>query len=315
MVISEHRTYHFNKQRPFRILQLTDLHQGGQPHPQTALSMSAVIEHTEPDLVILTGDCAVSPACESKQQLMDAVERVVQPLVAARVPWAITLGNHDAEGIERFGMTKQELMTIYRAQSGNINRNLLGDIPGCGNDVLLVARQAEHPDLAIWLFDSMDYPTDEQKQLGISGYGWISQQQVNWYSDQSNWHLDRFEQIIPGLCFFHIPLPEYHEVFQNGAYTGEKNEDICAASVNSGLAAAMLEHNNIMGVYVGHDHVNTFVGDWHGIHMGYGGSIGYATYGLPEPNKHDLRGGRLFDIPLDKPKQYTSKYVLAKDLI
>lgn len=315
MVITEHRTYQFHHDRPFRLLQFTDLHHGSSLHPKTAPAMSAMIDGVQPDMVVLTGDCAVAPDCKSKGQLIEAVLHTATPCIKAKVPWAMTMGNHDAERIEPLGMTKRELLAQYRSLPGNINRDVLSTIPGSGNDVIFISRHAEHPDMAIWLFDSMDYPASEMQQQGINGYGWISHQQVNWFTEQSQWHHELFAKAIPGLAFFHIPLPEYHEVAASGAFVDAMNEKICAPEINTGLAAAMLEQGNIMGVFVGHDHTNTFVGNWHGISLGYGGSIGYGTYGLPDPHKHDLRGARLFEIPLSNPREYSTRYLLASDYL
>lgn len=315
MVITEQRTYQFHHDRAFRLLQFTDLHHGAEIHPQTAIAMSAMIEGVKPDMVVLTGDCACAPNCTSKAQLVEAAMHAAAPCIKANVPWAMTMGNHDAERIDKLGMTKRELLEQYRALPGNINRDMLSSIPGCGNDVLFISRHAEHPDLAIWLFDSLDYPPVDMKAKEISGYGWISHQQVEWFIDQSKWHKECFKQVIPGLSFFHIPLPEYHEVVAQAQFVDAMNEPICAPALNSGLATAMLEQGNIMGMFVGHDHTNTFVGDWYGIKMGYGGSIGWGTYGLPEPHKHDLRGGRLFEIPLDNPASYETSYLLAADYL
>jgi hypothetical protein len=45
------------------------------------------------------------------------------------------------------------------------------------------------------------------------------------------------------------------------------------------MFAAMHEMGDVMGVFVGHDHVNDFIGDLHGIRLAYGRATGYNTYG------------------------------------
>jgi hypothetical protein len=61
---------------------------------------------------------------------------------------------------------------------------------------------------------------------------------------------------------------------------GVKQEDVCAANVNSGFFAAMLEAGDVKAVFVGHDHVNDFCGNVLGINLCYGGGVGYHAYGL-----------------------------------
>ncbi len=84
---------------------------------------------------------------------------------------------------------------------------------------------------------------------------------------------------LPALAFFHIPLPEYHEVWDYHTCYGVKYEEICPPLVNSGLFAALHEAGDVLGTFVGHDHVNDFIGELHGIRLAYGRATGYNTYG------------------------------------
>ena len=43
------------------------------------------------------------------------------------------------------------------------------------------------------------------------------------------------------------------------------------------MFAAMLEAGDVMGTFVGHDHVNNYVTPWHGILLGYGQFTGGKT--------------------------------------
>lgn len=72
---------------------------------------------------------------------------------------------------------------------------------------------------------------------------------------------------------------------------GHKFEPVCAAQVNSGLFAALLEMGDVMGTFCGHDHVNDFHGQYHGIRLCYGRSSGHSTYGRDGM----LRGGVSFN--------------------
>ena len=41
-----------------------------------------------------------------------------------------------------------------------------------------------------------------------------------------------------------------------------------------------MHRGDVRGVYVGHDHVNTYDGDYYGVRLGYGPGTGFGTYGL-----------------------------------
>lgn len=59
--------------------------------------------------------------------------------------------------------------------------------------------------------------------------------------------------------------------------------------MNTGLFAAMLEQGDVMGTFVGHDHINDYRGELHGIQLCYGRATGYGTYG----REGMLRGARV----------------------
>ena len=136
----------------------------------------------------------------------------------------------------------------------------------------------------MYVFDSHSYATLK----GIKGYGWIKHDQVRWYIDESK----KFTEANGGtpltaLSFFHIPLPEYHEAVQNeGSFLiGTRKEKACAPEINTGLFAAMKEAGDVLGVFVGHDHVNDYAVSWKGIMLCYGRFTGGKTV------YHDMPGG------------------------
>jgi hypothetical protein len=109
--------------------------------------------------------------------------------------------------------------------------------------------------------------------------------------------------------FFHIPLHEFRTMYENDAFkaqhpelglfpqhevTGERNEDECPGPFNSGLFSALLERGDVKGVFVGHDHVNNYVGNYFGIMLGYSANTGFGTYGLGGADNDRLRGARVF---------------------
>ena len=166
-------------------------------------------------------------------------------------------------------------------------------ISGVTNYALTIKSANGKGDAAIiYVFDSNSYSPIKE----VKGYEWIKHDQVEWYIRTSKQYTAANNgKPMPALAFFHIPLPEYHEAVQNeGSYfVGTRKEKACAPALNSGLATAMLEAGDVMGVFVGHDHVNDYVVDWRGILLGYGRFTGGATvyHDIPQGN-----GARVIEI-------------------
>ncbi|KRM04010.1 histidinol phosphate phosphatase HisJ family protein [Liquorilactobacillus ghanensis DSM 18630] len=95
------------------------------------------------------------------------------------------------------------------------------------------------------------------------------------------------------LVFLHIPLPEY-KLAAKKIFQGEKNEEICSSLTNSGLFYSLLRRQNVKALFAGHDHDNNFVGEYHGIKLGYGNVTGYNTYGVL------ARGVRIIELKNDQ---------------
>ncbi|WP_427051066.1 metallophosphoesterase family protein [Paenibacillus sp. TC-CSREp1] len=282
----------FRENKTFTIVQFTDLHwKDGRPEDlRTRRMMQSIIELEQPDLVVFTGDVIytgpVEPgnkACEHPEQAFRDAVSVVEE---GGVPWAFVFGNHDAE--QR--ITQTELMQVVQEHAYSVTEEGPRDIAGLGNYTLEIAGEDGLPAAVLYLLDSGSYSTVES----IPGYGWIQQSQLRWLMDESirvNPGRSRGDK-LPALAFLHIPIPEYQAMWDTQTCYGQKFEPVCAAQVNSGLFAALLEMGDVMGTFCGHDHVNDFHGQYHGIHLCYGRSSGHSTYGRDGM----LRGGRVIQL-------------------
>ena len=161
-------------------------------------------------------------------------------------------------------------------------------IHGCGNYVVPVYG-ADHKTTKALLYciDSNDYP--ESKDYGT--YDWIHFDQVTWYRQTSaRFTKENGGNPLPALAFFHIALPEYDAIPNNGTMLGEKNEGSGASKINSGLFASFIEMGDVMGAFVGHDHDNDFIGTHYQIALAYGRVTGTDAYGDLE------RGMRVIEL-------------------
>lgn len=260
----------FRQDGTFTIVQFTDLHwKNGDEHDErTRALMESVIELEKPDLIVFTGDLIYSEECADPER---SVAGVVETAARSGVPWAAVLGNHDAEA----KVTREEMLGYLQSHEGSVTGHTQG-VRGFGNYALAVAGRDGAPSAALYFLDSGDY----SKLKHVDSYAWISRDQIDWYSAQSRILSERNGgHPLLALAFFHIPLPEYETVWERSVCYGQKHEGVCCPKINSGLFAAMVERGDVMGTFVGHDHINDFWGELYGIRLTYGRASGYNTYG------------------------------------
>jgi len=258
------------KDGKFKILQFTDIHWvNGESYKKgndsTLILMRKLIKAEHPDLVIITGDVVVSwGAAESWKE-------VTRPMVEAKVPFAVTFGNHDAET----DITTSQVLEILKTIPYNVTYNANNNISGVGNCSLPIKSSDGSQDKwVLYLFDSHDYPKD--KTFGY--YDWIKHDQIDWYRNQSDYYTQKDGKILPSLAFFHIPLPEYVQVQYISSLIGTKKDDVCAPNLNSGLFSSLLDKRDVLGVFTGHDHNNDYLVDANGeICLAYGRKTGYNS--------------------------------------
>lgn len=274
----------FNTNHKFKIVQFTDIHwkYGNPASDKAGERMAEILDAEKPDLVVYTGDLIFAkPAREGLDKALEAA-------VTRGIPFAVTWGNHDDEQ----DLSRKELSDYVATKAGNLTSTVEG-ISGQTNYTLTIKTADGKRDAAVvYIFDSNSYSPIKQ----VKGYDWIKHDQVEWYRQRSKaFTAANGGKPMPALAFFHIPLPEFHEAVQNeGSFmVGTRKEKACAPEINTGLAAAMLEMGDVMGVFVGHDHVNDYVVDWRGILLGYGRFTGGATvyHDIPEGN-----GGRVIEL-------------------
>lgn len=281
----------FRADGTFTIAQFTDLHvKNGEPaDEQTLALMAEALEAEKPDLAVLTGDVIDGKHCQDPAA---AWRFATRPLVERGIPWAAVFGNHDDEG----SLSRAQLMEVQRALPHCLSQRGPEDVSGVGNYVLSILGNSGQPAATLYFLDSNTYAETE-----IAGYGWIRRDQIAWYlrtaqalreaRPETPRGFPRGEP-LPALAFFHIPLPEYNDVWDLHICYGHKYEPICSPLLNSGFFAALHEAGDVMGTFVGHDHINDFVGELYGIRLCFGRGTGFNTYG----RQGFKRGARLIQL-------------------
>lgn len=311
----------FSENGTFTIVQFTDTQDDQDIDPRTVRLMEAVLEEQKPDLVVFTGD-NVRSGPKDPDDVWAAIDNIAEPVDSRGIPWLIAFGNHDEDHTPESGVGKETMLARYMTYPNNINQVGPSGVAGIGNmQVLVHDSEGSTPVLNIWVFDSGRYSPDSigGQSVGdddLPGWDWIKHNQVAWYYQTSVELERRHGRKLPSLAFFHIPLLEFDLMWDNREsheVIGEKNESVSSGPLNSGLFAAMLERGDVMGVFVGHDHVNDYVGDYFGIRLGYSANTGFGTYGLDESDRDRLRGARVFVISEGHPASFETYMVYARD--
>lgn len=287
----------------FKILAISDLHYIPEPDPYGLELTEKLISIEKPDLVVVTGDNVSGDRCPTEADLKRAIGNVASVMEDKKVPWVVTLGNHDQEHFPKTQISREEVFRYYQSYPHNLNGGWVRKPHGAGNKHLLLwDSTGSKPIFAIWLLDSGEKAKDPEVH-----YDWIHADQVNWYCQTSKELESRYGQKIPGLMYFHIPLLEFQEMILTKKVIGERHEPESPSRINGGMFAAVLERSDVKGIFCGHDHVNNYVGKFHGITLGYNGVVGFHGYPHTPPGdatNDRARGGRVFVIDASTPERF-----------
>ncbi|WP_408008513.1 metallophosphoesterase family protein [Pseudalkalibacillus sp. A8] len=323
----------FNPNGKFKIVQFNDTQDDERIDRRTIQLMEKVLDTEKPDFVVLNGD-NITGGCDTALEMKQAINNVAQPMEKRGIKWAITYGNHDEDSTPNSGLDEKDMLKIYMSYKYNMNQPGEKDITGTGNMNLLINdSKGKKVAFNLWLLDSGRYAPKTIAGQDFEGYptwDWLRMNQVKWYYETSKSLEKRFDRKIPSLMFIHIPLWEHRFMWYGSVdgrtaanheaavkkhnIVGERNEDECPGPINSGMFSAILERNDVKGVFCGHDHINTYSGNYYGVLLGYGGSAGFGTYGLSGAEKNRLRGARVFKLDENKEGVLAETHmVFAKD--
>ena len=288
--------FRYNNGR-FRILQFTDLHNSystKKEHAKAEMTLDRIrllLEQEKPDLAVITGDIIVNgggntPAgCELLEGgVAEGWARFTKPFEEARVPFVTTFGNHDHDR-DKCVSAKEQLEMIRRSPMSRVY-SADDSLPGAGNCSIPILGSDGTDAVRLWFIDSLSYPP--RRELGSCG--WIENSQIQWYRRESANIETLAGRKVPGLMFFHIPVPEFNRMRDRSETYGHYGEDADSPDLNSGLFTALIERGDVLGIFTGHDHNNDCLLTYKGIMMAYGRKTGYGGYG-----PHD-QGGRLIEL-------------------
>ena len=269
--------FSFKMNGTFRIMQLTDLHCTLDYRSDHIFPMlSQLIQFEQPDLIVITGDAVYSANDEVLWR------RLGDFLASQHIPYAVTLGNHDAERISR-GRVYDIIRTLPLCVNAQFNPS--GERQG---DFVIPLYAYDDPakvEARLYVMDSNDYNADDHSYRGFTA------EQVAWYRSQSEEAERRDGRQSNALLFCHVPLHEFREAYDTHPVAGFRLEGECPARDNTGMFDELLRRGEVTGVFAGHEHTNNYVAQLKGIGMAYGRySGGFGEY------QELLSGARIIEL-------------------
>lgn len=319
----------FGADGTFTVLILSDLQDTQYTTRLVQSGSSGVISDYPADLIVLLGDQLEgnSPVLRfgnGEQNCTKTIETLLKPVSESGVPFAVVFGNHDYEA----PMSVRQQAKLYESYPNCVGVSYGATSTEDGAFALPVYENgSDKKMMALYFFDSGSY-------LPNGDYDTVSKEQVAWYNEQSAvFRAENDNQALPSIAFCHIPLPEVYNLFTEvekdtkdsfrgvgvGAgkyylpnykriFTGDVNESPCPSSENNGLFDAYLANGDVFLTVNGHDHINSFIGNYKGIDFANAPGSSYTSYG-----REDTRGVRLFRFTEHCIKDYETLHVRYSD--
>ncbi len=314
----------FGADKKFTILQVTDIQDGPGLVGSTAKFLKKSLEDVKPDLVVLTGDNIFGSNCKSLASTEKAIDKFMSIYEAYGVPVAATFGNHDPEGIA----SREEQMAMYEKYSCFIGFDEGPELSGTGtyNIPIFSSTDPQKTAYNLWVIDSGDY--DEIN----GGYAHVQQDQIDWYVNKSNQlKADNGGNLVNSMLFQHIVVPEIYDTllevkpFTNGSVPkngkhyvlnaevtrkGIMGEGPCPPTVNGGQFDAIVNQGDVVAMFFGHDHTNSYEIAHRGVDLVCTPTAGLASYG-----DRANRGARVITIDEDNTQTYDTYLVKYDDYL
>ncbi len=281
----------------YSILQITDPHilNNERKDAKAFKTITAMIEKTNPDMIIVTGDIT------SEKENYSAFKKFCTFIEGFKIPWAFTFGNHEGldiryepgEVLDPEKIADRQTLSDY-LESLEYCFYESGDeaADGMGNYYRTLRGKDGKALMSLIMMDSHSY--DEVN----GGYDHFHENQVEWYEKTiKQIALDENgdeSKIVPSLAFFHVPMQEFRDGYNEGKRLwGRRLEKEGAPAVDDEMFETMERLGSTKGCFAGHDHMNNYSVEYKGIRLSYGLSCDHNIYVVP------FRGGVLINVKDD----------------
>lgn len=322
----------FNSDGNFRIMQIADTQDTNLTSKNTIEFLGKALDTEKPDFVVFTGDqikgYGVSIAFGDREKnVAQAIKNIVKPVAERNIPFTFVFGNHDDQA---FGSSKDKQMCVYQSFPSCISEAGDPKIEGYGNHfVNIMSSDNKETVFNIYLIDSLSASLDGHCSA-------VSKSQLEWYRSVRDYLKEENWDYVPSLIFQHIPVPEMWNVLKEvpksqkphavgyrthyGKYywMDEKYlipgncdfllETPATPDKNGGEFDTVAEKNDVIAMFFGHDHNNSFISKYKNVILGYTQGCGFNVYG-PDLN----RGVRIIQLNEKNPREFKTHTVMYKD--
>ena len=264
---------------------------------------------------------------DNKKKVTECINKFLTPLDETGIPFTFVFGNHDDQA---FSISKKEQLEIYSSHENCVAFNADDEIDGYCNHNLEIKGEDGQTKLNVYLVDSLTATLD-----GTCDH--VHENQLEWYKNTRDRLKEENGEYVPSVVFQHIPVNEIYELLMevpkgtpNSAqgyrewdgkffamnpervYVNDRSfigETPSVPEENGGQFDVMNEKGDVFLMLFGHDHNNSFIGEYKGMKMGYTQGCGFNVYG---PGKK--RGVRLIDFDECNPVDFTSTTLTVEDL-
>ncbi len=316
----------------FRIMQIADVQDTQNTSDATVRFIRDALKATKPDLVVFTGDQIKGYGFylfggDNKKKVTECLNKLLTPLAETGIPFTFTFGNHDDQA---FSISKKEQFEIYSSHENCVAFNADDEIDGYCNHNLEIKGEDGKTKLNVYLIDSLTATMDGTCDN-------VHENQLEWYRNTRDRLKEESGDYVPSVVFQHIPVNEIYELLMEvpkgtpnsaqgfreweGKYFAMNPERVeindrsfigetpSVPNENGGEFDVMNEKGDVFLMLFGHDHNNSFIGEYKGMKLGYTQGSGVNVYG---PGRK--RGVRLIDFDENDPKNFVSTTFTVEDL-
>ncbi len=316
--------------RDFVILNFSDTHMKkselGEGHLFRRIferTISEAVARVKPDLITVSGDISWSGDDAAHGWLVDYFD-------SFGIPWAPVMGNHDNQCGDDFVDGVADIFLAHQHclfEKGSPSM-------GCGNYVIVIEENG-CPVSALFMMDSHNrYTYTDANGASHNTWGRLNDEQLAWYAEQN-------ERLKARGCtdtalIMHMPMYAYYtasaEAYRENidwanlqyecqtnypaawrdgiSAVGVEYEGIGACDVEDGVFDVLLAGGTTKHVLVGHDHINNWFIDHHGIKLCYSLKAGPSAYWRPF-----LNGGTVLRVTEKGVSDVHHEYVDCSDLL
>lgn len=314
-------------------MQVSDIQDTQFTSKNTIEFIAAALDEAKPDLVVLTGDQVKGYGTflalgNREKNTEKTIRNFMKPIAERNVPFTFVFGNHDAQA---FASSKEKQLEIYKSYPNCLAEAGEKELAGlCNHNLEIKDSKGKKTLFNIYLIDSLSSTPSGKCDFVTEG-------QIDWYRRTRDRLKRENGDYVKSLVFQHIPVPEiwylikqvpkahkphatgygdyegkYYDIDRN--YLFEGNNDFLLETPgtpykNSGEFDALREKGDVLGAFFGHDHNNSFVGEFMGLKLGYAQGAGFNVYG-----PYMERGVRIIDLDKNNLNEFSTYTLMYKDL-